>query len=741
KDQDTPMITTAARQINNDIKGREKMKAEKSNDERKNIEHGHVKLGEEQRRIFDLLETSNENTFVTGKAGTGKSVLLQYFVKNTRKQVAVVAPTGVAALNVGGQTIHSFFGLKLEVQDTEDLESVRDMGYKKREILRKIDALVIDEVSMVSSAMMDMIDAKLRYARDDKERPFGGCQIIAFGDLYQLPPVVTSGQESRFIEDRYKTVYFFGAPVIKKNPFKIIEMEHVYRQKDDFFIDFLNKIRLGECSNSMLEDINDSCNIIPNDDQFITLTGDNATASDINRKKLAELPGKEYTYVGDVNGDITQAGMPTDLNLKLKVGCQVMMIKNDITDNTSNDKREKARWVNGTLGVISELGEDMIKVKINGVSHSIDKVTWDKIKYRYNSETKKLEKVKEASFTQYPIKLAYAVTIHKSQGQTFDSVRVDLRKGAFAAGQTYVALSRCRNMDTLYLTKPLRKEDVKVSQEVIDFMKNRVIQPKSKTNLYEVRNVRQRSDNWFKMRFGKVTGSTAYYLKNHSVSFAIEKGVEEDEKNYENDAMIRGRELESIGVAKFADKKNLKVEAVGFVDSLVHEVAGFSPDGVIYGTDGEIRTIIEHKAFGEKHHLACYEHIDEHVMYQIQFGLFVTGAKDAYLVLYNPDIARVKDKLLVRHVEKDNVIQELFRDRFEEYESGEMELTADSVRIKGSKKIGRAVLQCDDDGRIIAEFCSAGQAAERLGISYYSVHDVLRGKQKHAGGYVWKYKD
>ncbi len=699
-----------------------------------------IKLGDEQRRVYEMMNSTHDNLFITGKAGTGKSVLLQYFVRHTSKQVAVVAPTGVAALNVGGQTIHSFFSMGLDVQDPDDRSQVTDMGYKRREILNGMQTLVIDEISMVSADIMDMIDAKLKYARNSQE-PFGGCQIITFGDLYQLPPVVPSGQASRYMEDRYTTIYFFGADEIRKHPFKIIELQYVFRQKDQTFIDILNKIRLGQTSKALLEDINSCCVVPPEDEQYITLTGDNATANMINKEKLLGLHSKEYIYDGAVTGDIKQSSMPTDLHLHLKVGAHVMMIKNDRTDNSSTDKRKKARWVNGTLGVISQLTADGIKVEINGVSHWVDKERWEKYQYRYDAVEKQLEKDVVAVFTQYPIKLAYAITIHKSQGQTYDAVKVDLSKGAFAAGQTYVALSRCRSMESLYLTKSLKQDDIKVSQEVIDYMKGRVVEPSNKTSDYKIINANQRSEKWHKLREGKVTGTTAYYLKNHSVNYAIEKGIEENEKDYTNECMERGRELEPIGIAKFARQKGFNVESVGFVDSLTHDAAGFSPDGVIYDNNGKIKTIIEHKAFGERHHFACSERIDNRVMYQIQFGMYVTGAKDAYLVLYNPDIYPQSQQLIIKHIQKDSGIHNLFEDRFDEYENGKTSLTSESIRAENTRSDARAIIQFDEKGRIIAEYNSISRASEIIGVNTKSIWDAAHGIQKRAGGYGWIYKD
>lgn len=722
--QKAPLVTTKTTGLRNEIK-----------------ELDDIQLGDEQKRVYRLMNNTNKNLFITGKAGTGKSVLLQYFVKHTAKQVAVVAPTGVAALNVGGQTIHSFFSMGLDVQNPDDFSQVSGMGYKRKEILNGIQTLVIDEISMVSADIMDMIDAKLKYARDSDE-PFGGCQIIAFGDLYQLPPVVPSGQASRYLEDRYTTTYFFGADEIRKNPFKIIELQHVFRQKDQTFIDILNNIRLGKTTTGLLEDINSCCVLPPADERYITLTGDNATANTINREKLLAIKSKEYVYDGVVAGDIKQSSMPTDLHLHLKVGAHVMMIKNDRTDNSSNDKRQKARWVNGTLGVISQLTDNGIKVEINGVSHWIDKEKWEKYQYRYNAETKSLEKDTVATFTQYPVKLAYAITIHKSQGQTYDAVKVDLSKGAFAAGQTYVALSRCRSMESLYLTTALKQEDIKVSQEVVNYMKKRVIEPSSRTDLYKVHNVSQKSEKWDKLREGKVTGTTAYLLKNHSVYYAISKGRDSINNSYTNDAMERGRKLEPIGIAKFAREKGLKVDNnIGFIDSKIYKDAGFSPDGVIYNKDGKIETIIEHKAFGKQHHIACFNKVDDRVMYQIQFGMFVTGAKNAYLVLYNPDISTPSLQLLTKRIDKDPEIQDLFKSRFDEYELGRTELTKQSVIAGTARGNGRMILQCDDDGNIIREFASASEASRVIGIDAKGIWDAAHGKQKHAGGYCWKYKD
>ena len=429
-----------------------------------------VELSDEQQRVYNIMESTYDNMFITGKAGTGKSVLLQYFVHHTAKEVAVVAPTGVAALNVGGQTINSFFKIDLGVQNPKDEKKVTDFGGNQRKkLMKELDTLVIDEVSMVRADLMDMIDAKLKIARNNKE-PFGGCQLIVFGDLYQLPPVVSDNQVLRYLKDKYGTIYFFGAPVIQSHPFRIIELQHVFRQKDAEFIEILNSIRLGKVSSELLADINNRCVRPPENKQYITLTGRNMIADRINQRNLNLLNSQLYSYDGTLQGDIKQSGLPTDMNLGLKVGAQVMMIKNDRTHDPETGDSHPMRWVNGSLGTVSSLTSSEVEVKIGERRYKVNQEIWEKAKYDYDNQTKQLEKTVVARFMQYPIKLAYAVTIHKSQGQTYDAVKIDLSSGAFATGQTYVALSRCRSMSMLYLTTPLRPRDIMVSPEVVKYM-------------------------------------------------------------------------------------------------------------------------------------------------------------------------------------------------------------------------------------------------------------------------------
>lgn len=420
-----------------------------------------IKLSAEQDRIFNLLETTNDHYYITGKAGTGKSVLLQYFVENSGKRVVVVAPTGVAALNIGGQTIHSFFKMPFDIA-FEDLK----VDYKLREILRNIDTVVIDEVSMVRVDLMEAISLKLQMARKNEE-PFGGVQMIMFGDLYQLPPVVTDGQLDRYFKHNFGGYYFFNAPAIKKANFHIYELSNIFRQKDAEFKDVLNAIRHGSFKESQLEVLNSRYNAIKPDTGFITLAGHNSTVSAINHKKLAELPGEEKVYEAQIWGNITESSFPTEKKLRLKVGAQIMMLK--------NDTEKPRRWVNGTLGIVTKLNDDLVRVNIDGVEHTVNPASWDKIQYDYDPDERRLDKKVISSFKQLPIRLAWAITIHKSQGQTYQSVAVDLSDGAFAHGQTYVALSRCVSLDGLYLDSPIRHNDVIVDPDIVHFMKKAVI--------------------------------------------------------------------------------------------------------------------------------------------------------------------------------------------------------------------------------------------------------------------------
>ncbi len=417
-------------------------------------------LGAEQRAVFEALENTSQNLFITGKAGTGKSLLLEYFVRYTQKQVAVVAPTGVAALNVGGQTIHSFFRLAPHLHQAGARMSV---DAKTKKLLSALDVLIIDEVSMMSADLLEAISQKLQLAREDYS-PFGGVQVALFGDPYQLPPVVVDPVAKQYLDHTFGGSYFFYSHAYQGANVRLWELEEVFRQKDDYFKRVLSDIRSGEINHGTIEALNKRASV-PAPAECITLASTNKVVEHINRSEIAKLTGQEKTYKAVITGSLQENTFPTEENLRLRVGSQVMILK--------NDKQNPRRWGNGTLAVVTKLLDDSIVVKVNGVAYTLAPAVWEKIQYQYDTKKQKLKKKVVSSFTQIPVRLAWAITIHKSQGQTYDRVVVDLSDGAFAYGQTYVALSRCTSLEGLYLKKPIRKEDILVDAEVKNFMNNK----------------------------------------------------------------------------------------------------------------------------------------------------------------------------------------------------------------------------------------------------------------------------
>ena len=436
---------------------------------------GDIKLSNEQQKVFDLLENTSKNYFITGKAGTGKSVLLSYFVAHTMKNVAVLAPTGVAALNVAGQTLHSFYMMSPAFQNVLiDKERHRLRSDTKRAI-KRLDAIVIDEISMVRSDVITMVDAKMRYARRS-HRPFGGCQGILFGDPYQLEPIeIKDDDELSVFRSQYRGNFFFETKTYEHAEVECHELSSVYRQDDAEDIAILNRLRSGERSDELVELINSRCcgKTLPDDTECIMLAARNSEVNYANTTGLAALSGDEHVYVGRLEGSMKESDCNTPLVLRLKVGAQVMMTKNDAADSDEGSKG--GRWVNGTLATVTGLTDYSITVRIGEHEHVVRPVTWDKCGFveDYDAEAQGmvLKRVTVGKFEQFPVKLAYAITVHKSQGQTYDRVRIDLgASGAFAKGQTYVALSRCRSLAELYLERPLRPSDISVSPKVVDFM-------------------------------------------------------------------------------------------------------------------------------------------------------------------------------------------------------------------------------------------------------------------------------
>lgn len=426
----------------------------------KRVDLSDITLSLEQRELFDLLEGTNKHVFITGKAGTGKSLLLQYFRQNTSKKIVVCAPTGVAALNVGGQTIHSLFKIPPAFIQKDSLR----VGSKTAMLLRHVDAVVIDEISMVRPDLMDAIDHLLRQARGNTI-PFGGVQIIMFGDLYQLPPVVSDRELHKYFEDNHGGYFFFNAHVWRNTTFEIHELTNIFRQKDEDFKIVLNAVREGVITEEQLNNLNKRALLeIPSEGVVMLATRNDAVA-EINNGKLEQLEGKIYEYRASILGNLEESAFPTEEILRLKKGAQVILLKND---------REK-RWVNGSLGYVHSLTDTEVNVNIDGITYSIPRETWKKIRYYYDQNTHTVEEEVVSSFTQFPLRLAWAITIHKSQGQTYNSVAIDMGEGAFAHGQAYVALSRCTTLDGLYLRRGLTIEDIIVEPKIVSFMKNKIL--------------------------------------------------------------------------------------------------------------------------------------------------------------------------------------------------------------------------------------------------------------------------
>jgi len=416
----------------------------------------HLDINDEFKSAFDLMEYTKECLFITGKAGTGKSTLLKYFKANTGKNIIVLAPTGVAAVNVGGQTIHSFFRLPPKIIQKEAIKRLRDRG-----LFENLDMIIIDEVSMVRSDLMDGIDYALRLNRGRIKKPFGGVQMVFFGDLFQLSPVVEN-EAREFLEERYLSPYFFSAKVFDDCHLRTIELSTIYRQKDSSFMELLNRVRNKEHTEQDLKTLNKKVQkdvTVYRKDSTVILTTTNNLANAINQDRLSKLPGKEIAYKANATGKFEEPTYPTAASLKLKKGAQVILIKND------PDKR----WVNGTLAKVVALSQDSIVVDIDGATHDVPVARWEKIEYSYNEEQDRIEDEVVGEFAQYPLKLAWAITIHKSQGQTFDKVVIDLGHGAFTHGQLYVALSRCTCLDGIKLKRPVVHSDIIFDERIYEF--------------------------------------------------------------------------------------------------------------------------------------------------------------------------------------------------------------------------------------------------------------------------------
>lgn len=418
-----------------------------------------ISLSVEQAEVFAAIEGTKQNLFITGRAGTGKSTLLNHLSWNTSKQIVIAAPTGVAALNVGGQTIHSLFRLPIGVI----ADHVIDQPDSVRKILNTIDTLVIDEVSMVNADLMDAIDRSLRQARQRPHDTFGGVQIVLFGDPYQLAPVPGDSDERAYFADTYRSLWFFDAKVWRDADLRIFELTEIHRQHDADFKHMLNAVRHGQVTAEIAGALNAAGARTPPTEGVITLATRNDAVNRINAAALKRLSGRALTAKAEVTGDFGGRTFPADETLELKVGAQVMFLRNDAGHEGG------PRWVNGSIGTVTKI-DSTVFVDIDGEIHEVEPAIWEKFKYSYDPTTKKLSKDVVAEFTQFPLRLAWAVTIHKSQGATYERAIVDLGARVFSPGQTYVALSRLTSLDGLYLSRPLRPSDIIVDPNVRRFM-------------------------------------------------------------------------------------------------------------------------------------------------------------------------------------------------------------------------------------------------------------------------------
>lgn len=425
-----------------------------------------LEFNDEFNEAVHLLEKTNHNLFLTGKAGTGKSTLLDHFRNTTQKKIAVLAPTGVAAVNILGQTIHSFFRFSPGVSMGEIPKIVGQ--YPDKLLILKLDTLIIDEISMVRADLLDCVDLFLR-TLTKKPFPFGGIQMAFIGDLYQLPPVVV-GKEKEALAGRYNSPFFFDAEVMKEltsakstRPIHLIELEKIYRQQDDEFIHLLNSVRNNSITDEQLVSLNRRVVPVPEEavDHFIYLTSTNQQAGEINRTNLERLPAPLQRFDGTIAGSFEEKSLPNEQELYLKRDARVMLLNND----------SYGRWVNGTLGTIRKIKPEEISVTLDeGETVEVEPLTWKLFRMKYNEAALSIENEEIGSFTQFPLKLAWAITIHKSQGKTFDRVIVDIGRGTFAHGQMYVALSRCRSFEGMILKKPVEKRHLIMDRRVIRFL-------------------------------------------------------------------------------------------------------------------------------------------------------------------------------------------------------------------------------------------------------------------------------
>lgn len=429
---------------------------------------------QELQNALQLVQFTHRSLFLTGKAGTGKSTFLHYIAQTTKKKYVILAPTGIAAINVGGATLHSFFKLPFHPllpndrrYSTQQLRNTLKYNSEKIKLIRELELIIIDEISMVRADIIDFIDKILRVYSHNMRIPFGGKQLLLVGDVYQLEPVLKE-EDWQLLQPYYPSKFFFDAHVFRTFQLVCIELQKVYRQRDDKFISILDHIRTSTITTTDLSLLNQQVGQHQPMDAHqlsITLSTRRDTVDYINSLHLSKLPGDATILHGSIDGEYPENNLPTPIELEVKTGAQILFIKND---------REK-RWVNGTLGTIIGIGDEedgKIYVRTEqGEDVDVEQEVWNNVRYTYNQKEQKVEEEILGSFQQFPLRLAWAITIHKSQGLTFNQVKIDLSGGVFAGGQTYVALSRCRSLKGIALQEPVKREDIYVNQEVVKFSK------------------------------------------------------------------------------------------------------------------------------------------------------------------------------------------------------------------------------------------------------------------------------
>lgn len=491
----------------------------------------------------DIVANTSLSVFLTGKAGSGKTTFLHQIKDSVDKNVVVAAPTGVAAINAGGVTLHSLLQLPFE-PFTPDMEGRKKLDYhskfrkSKIELIRELELLIIDEVSMLRADMLDAIDYVLRKYRNNSQ-PFGGVQMLFIGDLFQLPPVVQN-EEWKILSKYYASPFFFHAQALNGNMPIYIELKTIYRQSDEQFIGILNRIRNNRASEADLQTLNAKYDPLfrsLEDDQYITLCTHNYKADQINKTELERLPGKSYSFSGDVKGNFSESLYPTDLELNLKVGAQIMFVKNDSGENR--------RYYNGKLGKVVALSEKGISVEFkNGSILEVEKEIWRNIRYVLNPESNEIEEEELGYFSQYPIRLAWAITIHKSQGLTFDKVIIDAGQ-AFAAGQVYVALSRCTTLNGIVLYSKITPSSIQTDREAIEFSK----EEKPVEELEAI--LRREKPNYTAQRLKMAFDwSQLIYLTRSFYELVQEKKIPKQEEALGLAAMLCNRAIEQEEVTK-----------------------------------------------------------------------------------------------------------------------------------------------------------------------------------------------